>query len=922
MVLLTHITKDLFQSYTNDFWNCLRHNSLNNNIKKIIVFSDIKIQNTLNIDKVSFVVRQNLDKEDLINYSSGTALIKSDPFVKFHGDLKKISLSEIQEFVLIGDGFEIFSNSTKHLLTKQSEKKFRSADIFTQRKKVNLQNSISKNVLNGKNPKLDVIIGSVNYNDYLILTLERNIKIFENITVFTTPDDTTCHRICENFGVKYVKTNVMYESGAKFNKGRLMEFAINMLHNPEFILLLDGDMIINRKIDTQYLEKNVLYTTDRYIIPDFSLWQNYLIDPEKTISQIPTNVDERGIGFFQLFHIDSDCLNKDAIYPTDSIDASWTDLKFRDKFSKKINLDLQSIHLGQPYLNWSGRNSESFIDNNIFREILNESMDTDEVAHLRPKEQLNFLSRNDIVKFRLEYENKFKSKSNKDELTILITNWRRPELLDNCLNSVVGQNCKNIVVCSFDLSEEVLEIIRKYLKIRPDLIVDVYSNDNGCNQLWLRAAYQSTTNFVLILHDDDLLSESFESSYNEIVKKYIKNGYKYFLWNGQVEKDGVIINRFKYLNSSTSALKTDSLLYENYKKINQWPLSPVVQIFSRDLLIKTLKECESNFTSKDFYTKPKMMLGNEILTTLRHLETLEEFVYIDDYLTKFVNWHGSETVLNENSENNKLMIGYNKTKEYFSKHDNSFYKPDPYIIHVSSIYKTEDENSMRRMFFAQKTWQNLYESEKVIPSFYYKKSSSKSLPTIKELFDFGFKKCQSDNDIILYTNADICLTNNLYNQIVNTCAEYNCTFSFRKDFKEKIEHEKNIDEIKSAEWYVGADLFAVTKSWWEKWRDFLPDNQVIGRPTWDWVFRISMGYSIQGDLVFNQSLEQQGSVCETPNISYHEKHDSFWERSENLFLKSNLENIKIAYNWMKQKSTTENFTGKEYFESTYGEKLN
>ena len=56
--------------------------------------------------------------------------------------------------------------------------------------------------------------------------------------------------------------------------------------------------------------------------------------------------------------------------------------------------------------------------------------------------------------------------------------------------------------------------------------------------------------------------------------------------------------------------------------------------------------------------------------------------------------------------------------------------------------------------------------------------------------DFGFKKCQSDNDIILYTNADICLTNNLYNQIVNTCAKYNCTFSFRKDFKEKIEHEK------------------------------------------------------------------------------------------------------------------------------------
>lgn len=375
MILLTYITKELLQTYTHDFWNCLKHNSLNGEIKKIIVFSDHKINNIHNVDRVNFVFRQNLDKEDLNNYSTGPALIKSDPFVKFHGDLKKISLTELQKFVLIGDGFEIFSNSTKHLLIKKSEKDYKNAGIFTQRKKVSQKKSkinplqtISKEVLHDKTPKLDVIIGSVNYNDYLILTLERNTKIFENITVFTTPDDTTCHQICEKFDVKYVKTNVMFESGAKFNKGRLMEFAINMLDNPEFILLLDADMIINEKIDTQYLEKNVLYTTDRYIIPDFSLWQNYLSHPEEVISQIPTNVNERGIGFFQLFHIDSDCLNKNAIYPTDSIDASWTDLKFRDKFSKKLNLDLQAIHLGPPYLNWSGRNSKKFLSDKEFTE--------------------------------------------------------------------------------------------------------------------------------------------------------------------------------------------------------------------------------------------------------------------------------------------------------------------------------------------------------------------------------------------------------------------------------------------------------------------------------------------------------------------------------------------------------------------------
>jgi hypothetical protein len=178
----------------------------------------------------------------------------------------------------------------------------------------------------------------------------------------------------------------------------------------------------------------------------------------------------------------------------------------------------------------------------------------------------------------------------------------------------------------------------------------------------------------------------------------------------------------------------------------------------------------------------------------------------------------------------------------------------------------------------------------------------------------------------MYTNSDICLTEDLYQKVVESCNKYECTFSFRKDFtilnepmdKNMIENAKYSNgSIKPK----GADLFAVTKSWWEKWRDYLPDDQVIGRPTWDWIFRIAMGKSVEGDIVFSQSFEEQGSICETPNISYHEIHDSYWEKPENLFEENSIKNTKIAYNWMKEKSNYINFTGKEYFEMTYGDKL-
>ena len=173
----------------------------------------------------------------------------------------------------------------------------------------------------------------------------------------------------------------------------------------------------------------------------------------------------------------------------------------------------------------------------------------------------------------------------------------------------------------------------------------------------------------------------------------------------------------------------------------------------------------------------------------------------------------------------------------------------------------------------------------------------------------------------MYTNSDICLTSDIYEKIKNSCDKWNCTFSFRKDFRFKLERKMTKSEIRDAEWYVGSDLFAFTKKWWTQWRDYFPDGQSIGRPTWDWIFRIVMGKSVEGDVVFNQPLEKQGAICETPDISYHEKHDSYWERSENLMIDSNMINNRIAYKWMMEKSPSGKFTGKEYFERTYKDKL-
>lgn len=539
MVLLTHITEDLFQSYTNDFWNCLKHNSLNNNIKKIIVFSDIKIQNTLGIEKVTFLFRQNLDQKFLYDYQTSPVIIKSDPFVRFYQDLKNISESELKEFVLVGDGFEIFSNITKKMII-EGRHKIKNSKLYTQRKKViSLKKSDSKKIeiltqestisSEKVNPKLDVIIISVNYNDYLIITLPKNLEVFENITVITTPEDEMCQKICKKFGVRYITTNVMYELGAKFNKGKTLDFAIKMLNDPGYVLLLDADMIINRKIDTSLLKRDVLYTTDRVIIEDLDKYKVYLDNTKHFLKNQTVNVDERGIGFFQLFHMLSSCINRELIYPTDSDDSSWTDLKFRDKFSKRENLELEAIHLGPAYTNWSGRNSEKFLPESDLLELLNKK------------------STYTICSFYFNYNNDWRQKRN---FIKFLEQWK----------DYYG----NVIVGILDYGDIDFEIPCEKIIIEGDVNKRIWSKEILINKI----VEKIDTDYILWV-DGDLIYNNLDwlNNIDDVTKG--NDFIQLFETINYIDEGGNITNVFKSIASSNKT-NVDYLLSKGFRPGGAW----------------------------------------------------------------------------------------------------------------------------------------------------------------------------------------------------------------------------------------------------------------------------------------------------------------------------------------------------------------
>jgi predicted GH43/DUF377 family glycosyl hydrolase len=230
--------------------------------------------------------------------------------------------------------------------------------------------SIINNTINQTIPKkkIDVIITSVNYNDFLILSLENNTKYFENITVVTSNDDKICQDICESFGVKCITTDVFYEDGFKFNKGKAINVGIESIINPEFILLLDADIIVTNKIELNDLENDTLYTSDRWICYNYFQYERWGKN-EISVVNLPKYERDNGYGFFQLFNFNNTMESK--WYPSELENSSHPDLKFSSLFSKKQTIDVDIIHLGDIKKNWDGRTSEKFITDNLFIEMYN-----------------------------------------------------------------------------------------------------------------------------------------------------------------------------------------------------------------------------------------------------------------------------------------------------------------------------------------------------------------------------------------------------------------------------------------------------------------------------------------------------------------------------------------------------------------------
>ena len=139
-----------------------------------------------------------------------------------------------------------------------------------------------------------------------------------------------------------------YKNGAKFNFGGARLFAQQYSKDnwpSANILFLDGDIYLPDNFTAKLplsLEDDTLYganRTDYWTLKDFEKEKN-------------PHVLQRAcfIGCFQLYK------QSDKYMYEDSFNCARCDVFFRDKFPKRIKLDMCVKHLGRNGHNWNGRN--------------------------------------------------------------------------------------------------------------------------------------------------------------------------------------------------------------------------------------------------------------------------------------------------------------------------------------------------------------------------------------------------------------------------------------------------------------------------------------------------------------------------------------------------------------------------------------
>lgn len=208
---------------------------------------------------------------------------------------------------------------------------------------------------------LNAILVSVDYTDFLRLTLPWNRRHFDRVMVVTsTADQVNVLPVARENGCQVYATDSFYCDGANFNKWAAMEEGLDALGREGWLCIMDADVLWPREIDYGWWRGVMeggpgrLFTPRRRmceavppVLPWEGEWGRYPLHPQQ----------REFAGYTQIFHADDPVLGPAPWHQTNWRHAGGADSFFQAKWSEKnkVRPPFEVLHLGPAGTNWCGR---------------------------------------------------------------------------------------------------------------------------------------------------------------------------------------------------------------------------------------------------------------------------------------------------------------------------------------------------------------------------------------------------------------------------------------------------------------------------------------------------------------------------------------------------------------------------------------
>ena len=213
------------------------------------------------------------------------------------------------------------------------------------------------------------------------------------------------------------------------------------------------------------------------------------------------------------------------------------------------------------------------------------------------------------------------------------------------------------------------------------------------------------------------------------------------------------------------------------------------------------------------------------------------------------------------------------------------------MIHVFSRFPTKDTDTLRRQTLAQSTWVGQRWKELPVDDAILNRrfpENGKLIPYVKDLFDMACANA-SDDEAIVYSNADIGMVPQASVNIAFALQANNAGYAFRVDFP-RLSVVPSVANVEKGQEYCGTDVYFFRAAWWKACRHAFPD-MLIAREAWDPCLRVLMEETNE-----NQPLGLR-------RICWHERHSGpgHWETTANRYtLPGQRYNLALAKMFMKQ----------------------